>query len=408
MAHVGKYFVGPDVVEGPPRRLAVTEFAAQPSRAALVEPKAFARKTKPEIKPASEQYLMVRPQALQLVDDVKRAAAAGTSTTRLLTGPRGCGKSATLLHLVRWARASNWLTLYIPRASDWVTAKSALAAGTGTSVAFVPSPLTKDAFAQPLGALAVLNNLAAAHSQQLLQLPQRRKYDHGLYEGGAGSTSSLGHILYRGINSLPHACDALFDLRMELSLVEEVPVLVAVDEVDALYWPTALWMAGKPLRTSQLLLCRAFRFLGDVTGETADRDFIRARKQAAVVRPEHVPKRGALVGALTRGLQSPPHPTLAAPKRLDDAVLRGCVKDAVGAYSSRETEAAWAWYSSSSSENKAQSLVDAPGVVRGLTDGVAEQVFKHAQGSMVDVVLASELRRRHRGGAATGGASAGT
>jgi hypothetical protein len=48
--------------------------------------------------------------------------------------------------------------------------------------------------------------------------------------------------LLRGLKSLHHANDALYDLRMELSLVEEVPVLIAVDELDALYW--CAWRRG--------------------------------------------------------------------------------------------------------------------------------------------------------------------
>jgi ABC-type cobalamin transport system ATPase subunit len=61
-----------------------------------------------------------------------RAAGSKTGLSRLLVGPRGCGKSATLLHLVQWARAQGWIVMYAPRPFDWISDRGAAANGTGT------------------------------------------------------------------------------------------------------------------------------------------------------------------------------------------------------------------------------------------------------------------------------------
>ena len=56
-----------------------------------------------------------------------------------------------------------------------------------------------------------------------------------------------------------NAVDALVDLRAELSLVQEVPVLICVDECNWLYEPTAFHYMGEQLMPSQMIIAALFR-----------------------------------------------------------------------------------------------------------------------------------------------------
>ena len=150
----------------------------------------------------------------------------------------------------------------------------------------------------------MLRFMVESHGEQLSALPQRREYVHTRYlpmkkEGeadgeadaaaeteAAKGPSTLMHIVERGLKSLVAASDALYDLRLELSLVEEHPVLIAVDEINTLYEDTCFYSQGKEVRPDELLLASAFRLLGP-------------RGCGDLVLPGHAPKNGAIVCCAT-------------------------------------------------------------------------------------------------------------
>jgi hypothetical protein len=184
--------------------------------------------------------------------------------------------------------------------------------------------------------------------------------------------------------------------------------------------PTALWNAGEAVHCSQLLLCRTFRFLKNVPGDfdveahksplpqqppqpmqvrwvvgllhrRAPPGFPRGIAMTdppprltsrPLRRPEHVPKVGALIGAVTRGIAPPSHPTLRAPRRLDE-FPGGPWRARVGPYSQSDTRNAWLWYLASGLMGQdAKTSADSVKFVRALTDGVPEMVWKRASGMM--------------------------
>ena len=44
----------------------------------------------------------------------------------------------------------------------------------------------------------------------------------------------------------------MFDLRMELGLLEEYPVLIVADQMNTLYWPSSFYSMGQVVDSSKV------------------------------------------------------------------------------------------------------------------------------------------------------------
>ena len=66
-----------------------------------------------------------------------------------------------------------------------------------------------------------------------------------------------------------YASNALYDLRMELGLVEEYPVLVTTDQFNVLYWPSCFYARGEHVPAYNLIVPSSFRSL-ESSGEVVD------------------------------------------------------------------------------------------------------------------------------------------
>jgi hypothetical protein len=224
-------------------------------------------------------------------------------------------------------------------------------------------------FGQPLGAMDILNTISESHLEDLAKLPQRRKYDHTLYKKGTSGT--LAHIVVRGLNSPGHAADAVYDLRLELSLVEEKPVLIAIDEINTLYWPTGYWQNGTPIHASQLCVVKALRFI----------DGIEQGVKTNVVEG-HQPIRGAIIGATTNSLTPIPHPKLPIPRDLQSIVGEVPFKRYIPSYKRAELEAIWKYYTEQNliPDRNAKEPVTMEEVMKisTVTDFVPHLVFEQA------------------------------
>jgi len=90
--------------------------------------------------------------------------------------------------------------------------------------------LIPDCWDQPQIAMKFLNNMIDAHQDKLRQIPLRTKFQLGRFEG-----KTLFDLVEFGSALEAYAADAVVHFRRELSLVEEFPVLLAVDDYNALY-----------------------------------------------------------------------------------------------------------------------------------------------------------------------------
>eukprot|EP00898_Chlorokybus_atmophyticus_P003384 jgi/Chlat1/4046/Chrsp26S04098 len=133
--------------------------------------------------------LLARKHTLRLFRHVDKLRSR-TSSPRgvLLDGPPCSGKSTTLAALVHWARSSGWLVLYVPSAFAW-TQKS---------------------------------SFYSKHAS-----------------GSWDSSDAAQGVLRRGVEDAQVATDVVLHLREELARVTDAPVLIAIDEYNALYLPTA-------------------------------------------------------------------------------------------------------------------------------------------------------------------------
>ena len=336
-AHIGQYYPIPHTH---------THTRGQEAATSPLFPEGFAGTLEDEFSHTNAQHLMIRRPAIELFElfrrkaaargaassisstaekrvvgvggkgeieatprrhEAKDAEAAGRICRRLLLGPRGSGKSATLQHVVHHCRANGWLVLFIPRAHD-------IGQGSRSTVKRSRTHGDMDSggsfYDQPEYAISILDQFHKAHGPQLQELLLRGNFDsdtatcskrkrQALYAryaaaqraiddgsavilGGAADANvdydkalaatpsmddsssrraiSIAAVLEAGLaNKRRYATDALVDLRAELSLVEEMPVLVCVDECNWLYEPTAFHYMGAPLMPSQMTIAALFR-----------------------------------------------------------------------------------------------------------------------------------------------------
>ncbi len=159
-------------------------------------------------------FLRARQRALLPAGD-----AAG-SRCLVLDGPSGAGKSILLAQLVACARSAGYLALYVPRGR----------AMTVDSSFYRHEASEPPAWDTPDHARALLSALAAAHGGMLDALPQKRP--------GAAPGATLRALVAQGTasNASPAvAVDAALSMLDELARVSDVPVLIAVDELNALW-----------------------------------------------------------------------------------------------------------------------------------------------------------------------------
>jgi len=214
-----------------------------------------------ESKQSGINALMIRNDMTEIIDTMKTVENSDTPLDlglELLVGERGIGKSSTLNGVVAYARASGWLTMVIPDCVEWVTETGALLRGTGTAAPVINSKFHPGFFTQPLGAKMILEEMKLLHEDKLKTLPQRIQHANKYY---SDQDTSLMGIVERGLTKARDSGDAVYDLRRELALVEEFPVLLAVDQLNAVYWPTCFYSKGKNIAPEKLLFCEALRFL---------------------------------------------------------------------------------------------------------------------------------------------------
>lgn len=160
-------------------------------------------------------------------------ADLGSKRQIVLDGLPGSGKSVALAMLVQWARSEGWLVFYVPSAKQWTHGGL-----------YYKNKLT-GLWDTPLAAISVLENILKSHSDILEVIPCRVVDPIPLGEGpGIGLLSgpqevpvgegfTLKDLIQLGLRITHAAVGVVVRLRKELSLVEEVPVLIAVDQFNS-------------------------------------------------------------------------------------------------------------------------------------------------------------------------------
>ena len=198
-----------------------------------------------------------------------RTRSGGQHRSILLEGAAGSGKSVALFQAVEWARAHGWLVLFMPNVRQMLRLEGKKPPPQVPGVfakrvkeiytSVVPSPLpgnelkvwsevgnreiTGALYDTPELTQQVLRNFLAAHRKDLDRLllranrvPRDRRH-YPLDESAVEvlrRCETLGELVEMGARYEKLATDAFLLMRYELSLVIDMPVLIAMDEYNAL------------------------------------------------------------------------------------------------------------------------------------------------------------------------------
>ncbi|OEL25729.1 hypothetical protein BAE44_0013252 [Dichanthelium oligosanthes] len=201
--------------------------------------------------------VMVRKSFLDLRDNFRRIVDPAITTNLkdtkkqiVLDGPRSSGKSIALAMLVHWARTQGWLVFYVPQGKDWTHGgffyRNSYSDFFDTPVQaakilqiYVPTRFPLNLF------LLLLQDFLKYNETRLQQLPCQIFEPIPLGEGagvgimkGADTVempegSTLYDLIQTGITHTHASVGVVVRLRNELSLVKDVPVLFAIDQVNA-------------------------------------------------------------------------------------------------------------------------------------------------------------------------------
>ncbi|KAK3810794.1 MAG: mitochondrial ribosomal death-associated protein 3-domain-containing protein [Benniella sp.] len=194
------------------------------------------------VKPAA---LVVREPTVSLLERIDKAITTPSAQSRIvLTGDSGSGKSAVLLQTVSHCLSAGWVVIYVPKASSWVNSSFAYSK-------VVNSPL----FVQPTLASSIasqINNINKPALSKIVTSEAVRVRNQDIAEG-----TTLSSLLETGAKDPSMSQDILEVFMKEIGNQNEIPTLIAVDELNCFFRPTQyLGQDGKELDPEFLRLPR--------------------------------------------------------------------------------------------------------------------------------------------------------
>ncbi|KAF8625521.1 hypothetical protein AX17_006833 [Amanita inopinata Kibby_2008] len=175
----------------------------------------------------SKPYTVIRNVTVDLMRKLDEAKSRSSLETRhVLTGRSGVGKSYLLLQAVEYCSQSNWIVLFIPRGVNLVNS-------TTTYI----YDLRTQTYLQPSFAYQTLQRTLSVNSSLLSTLSTTKKLAFEKRELPIGT--SLTDLIGVGLKDVSAAPAVLDALMVELGQQTKHPVLLAVDDFQALYCKTA-------------------------------------------------------------------------------------------------------------------------------------------------------------------------
>ncbi|KAJ3826199.1 mitochondrial ribosomal death-associated protein 3-domain-containing protein [Lentinula raphanica] len=176
-----------------------------------------------EFRLLSQRCSVIRNITVFTAEELNAAAAESSSKTRyVLTGPSGCGKSFLLLQAVQYCLAKDWIVIYIPRAKTTVN-----------STTTHTYDLRTQTYLQPNFAQQTLRRILEVNSANLQTLTMREGLNYERRSFSSGTT--LAQLVSAGSKDTAISSVVLETLLNELSRQSKTPVLLAVDDFQALY-----------------------------------------------------------------------------------------------------------------------------------------------------------------------------
>ena len=220
----------------------------------------LAKSLEKEVEATEDRFLMARKPAVQIISSLQAFADGdlekGPDPFTLITGRRHAGKSATLSHIVDYAKSNNWVTLFMPRMHD-------LLHKTGY---MEPSLRRPGFFDQVDAAKALLQQIERGNGHLLHAIPVKTK-DHEEANGRLDNISTLGELAaqYNNTEATTDYVGLLLDLLREFAYITEFPVLVAFDDYNHLYQPTGYYLDLERVQPEKLTIVNALRYFEPVS-----------------------------------------------------------------------------------------------------------------------------------------------
>jgi hypothetical protein len=179
--------------------------------------------------------LLIRPETTAILNNLKDLKSGKTASfSCVLDGEKGTGKSTILNHVALWARNNNWFVVQVPCAG-------ALCSGNSRWRVNEAGELIQYEYMQQM-----MQSMISVHSQLLVKLaaPESAFGKKTQHPGTA-----LG-IAEHGVGSKRYAPECFSELMSSLLSQKDFPVLLSVDQVNAMSGPTKyVHNAPTPLRT---------------------------------------------------------------------------------------------------------------------------------------------------------------
>ncbi|KAH9967455.1 mitochondrial ribosomal death-associated protein 3-domain-containing protein, partial [Russula dissimulans] len=176
----------------------------------------------------SKAASVVRDVTIKLVDRLHAASQESSEKNRfVLSGSVGCGKSYLLIQGVEYAASAGWLVMYIPRAINIVNSSTPYS-----------YDLRTQTYLQPVFAQQTLQRFRTVNEHALSSLVTEDKID--LEDGlSLPQGTPLLKLIDVGLKDQTFAPAALAALLESLGKQTKIPVLLAVDDFQALFTKTA-------------------------------------------------------------------------------------------------------------------------------------------------------------------------
>lgn len=227
-------------------------------------PEGLSKKIEEVFDYSGDRRLMLRETTSEIISSLKDWTNSSESrpSAFVIDGDIGNGKSVALTQIVQYARENDWICLYVPRARAWCYEAPYV-----IKSAYDSSKFDVDVFG-----IKLLKEFAQCHSHQLSQIKIKGSYSSRYYPRSfetkpdaskySESDLTLLDIVENGIKDEELACQAVVDLRSELSQVTEFPVLIAIDEINTWFGKTVFGYEGKDVFPSDISVINALNDLG--------------------------------------------------------------------------------------------------------------------------------------------------
>ncbi|XP_070495607.1 small ribosomal subunit protein mS29 [Chironomus tepperi] len=188
------------------------------------------KKYEKQIKTFNEACLMVRPQAVEVMDYINRTDFSKPVVRYLLYGERGAGKTMTMAHLVHYGHQNGFCLVHVPYAPDWYKRPKE----------FGPSATHEGMVDLPLDAAAWLIHFKLQNNDLFTKNDVRisKTYDWSKREQTAAGSKFI-ELVDHGINRAKYASDVIAALMDEIKIAStagKIKTMVLIDGYNSFFY----------------------------------------------------------------------------------------------------------------------------------------------------------------------------